>query len=73
MKTSQTTEFELTLDEVKMVIHNFLLSQKKISPSDNVLQVSHVTRSEEIPGVDPHDCDYVEKFAGLRIVVKAQD
>lgn len=72
MKTSKTTEFELSLDEVKMIVQNFLLSNKKISPTDNILQVSQVTRSEEIPATDPHDCDYIEKFAGLRIVVKRQ-
>ena len=64
MKKKVTEDYELDIGGLKEI-----LAQKlDILPGD-IQFLDQKTRTESIPGYDPHDCDYVDRFDGIKFSV----
>ena len=65
MKTKTTTEYSLTLKEVKEVIAKHLGVSM-----DSIAEIDQVVRVEEIP-MGIYDCDRVDHFDGIKVKVQS--
>jgi hypothetical protein len=54
---TNTVEINYTLED---------LAQQLVKNGKNI-KVEPIYRVDTIPGYDPHDCDYVNVFAGIKI------
>ena len=69
MEKKVNVEMVMTTAELRVILRDFLVAEGHIGGSDKLTCVEPVMESIETPGRDPHDCDYIEKFAGLKLVV----
>jgi hypothetical protein len=56
----------------KPLVKEFLLKHNQVEQTDKIGTIQPITERTEIPGRDPHDCDYVERFVGLKVTVKRE-
>jgi hypothetical protein len=66
MKKIHKITIELTKEEVQDALLAYILSKSE-SGLTHIDNIDPITNSVEIPGFDPHDCDYVEEFAGITV------
>ena len=71
MEGKITKNYKFSLSEVKDMVADFLRKKGELGSLDS-LKIDSVTKSTEIPGCDPHDCDYAEVFDGLAVIVEQE-
>lgn len=52
-------------EALKLYIESKIKTNTEVSLSSMKLDIEY--RQEEIPGIDPHDCDYVKIFTGIEV------
>lgn len=70
MKLQVEQTYLLTKEDVTNAIRHWMNSVHGVRISQAV-DVTPVMREEQIPGIDPHDCEYIDVFDGVRVVVKS--
>lgn len=66
IQVSKTAQVKISLEELKNIISEHLKNNQELKDY-NVEKISQSTRTEQVPGYDPHDCDYVKHFDGITV------
>jgi len=69
MKETTTRKFEFSLVEVRTMVTDYLRKIGAVEGEAPCVEVKPIAKSVEVPGIDPHDCDYIEVFNGLSVVM----
>lgn len=72
MEIKTNSQFKLSKDEIKDILVKHLMKTGHITGDVDMKDVTmeDIVKTEMIPGFDPHDADYVERFDGLKLTVK---
>lgn len=67
-KGTVVVDATLTLEELQEAVMNYLKDKRSQYEYDeeNII-IDTVTKARAVPGMDPHDCDYVYDLKGINI------
>lgn len=68
MKIVTSSKVVLSVEDLHKIVAEYLANNTVIQ--GNIVSITHNVAKEEIPGYDPHDCEYRDVFAGITVVVE---
>ncbi len=63
---TQVTTYEVSLEDLKKMF------AEKLGVNEKTVRIDDIQTRIEVPGLNPHDCDYVDNFTGIKITVTNQ-
>jgi hypothetical protein len=73
VKFKNTATVTLSKEDLKEALENHLCKIATRLFGYKVTDVTEVTKSIQLPGIDPHDCDWHEVFDGVKVTLKKGD
>lgn len=68
MEIVNRSKVVLTMEDLQKMVVEYLA--KNANVQGKIVSITHNLVQEEIPGIDPHDCDYRDVFTGITVVIE---